>query len=352
MSRNICRFFCQQSLLVLSLFTVACGGGGSDSGSGSRPVATGSSSSATSIAPTPSSAQQSSSVASSNGAVTPANLHSNEISATSVSLAWDAVSVGAQAVQYRITRNGQIIATTDTPTYTDKGLEPGQQYLYRIQSGVTNWSAYTGALTVRTASDGITTSSSSSVSGRPGELPYDNQPPSTPAGVQATNIKDTRIDLAWQAARDNVGISVYEIHRNGSLVATVSGRALTYLDQNLTANTRYTYTLRARDSAGNTSGFSLPLDTQTTSPLSNDGVKLTWQHPQQRQNGRYLELSEIQGYELRYRPDSLSAYTVIAIPGNATTTYTSRSLPSNWDFEIAVYDNKGLYSEFVALHPR
>jgi chitodextrinase len=351
MSRNISRFFFQQSLLALSLLTAACGGG-NDSGSGSHPGATGSSSSATPTIPTPSSAQQYSSASSSNGLVTPANLHSNEISATSVSLTWDAVSMGAQAVQYRITRNGQIVATTDTPTYTDKGLEPGQQYLYRIQSGITNWSAYTGALAVRTASDGTPTNSSSSASGRPGELPYDDQPPSIPAGFQATNIKDTRIDLAWQATHDNVGVSVYEVYRNGSLVATISGRELAYLDQNLTADTRYTYTLRARDSAGNTSRFSLPLDIQTTSPLSNSGVKLAWQHPQQRQNGRYLELSEIQGYELRYRPDSLSAYTVIAIPGNTTTTYTSKSLPSSWDFEIAVYDNKGLYSEFVALPPR
>lgn len=261
--------------------------------------------------------------------------------------------MGSQAVQYRITRNGKIIATTDTPTYIDNDLEPGQQYLYRIQSGVTNWSAYTGALAVRTAGDGATTSSSSSASGRPGvELPYDNQPPSTPDGFQATNIKDTRIDLAWQAAHDNVGISLYEIYRNGSLVATISGRVLTYLDQNLTANTRYTYTLRARDSAGNTSSFSLPLDIQTTNPLSSNGVKLTWQHPQQRQNGRYLELNEIQGYELRYRPDSLSTYTVISIPGNTTTSYASPSLSPNWDFEIAVYDNRGLYSEFIALFPR
>lgn len=351
MSRNICRFFCQQSLLVLSLLTVACGGGGSDSGSGSLPVATSSSSSATSIAPISSSAQ-SSSVSSSNGTAAPTNLHSNEISATSVSLVWDAVSMGNQVIQYRITRNGKVIATTDTPSYTDNGLEPGQQYLYRIQSGITNWSAYTGALAVRTDSDGRTTSSNSSASGRPGELPYDDQPPSTPAGLQASNIKDTRIDLVWQAARDNLGISVYEVYRNGNLVATISGRVLTYLDQNLTANTRYTYTLRARDSAGNTSGFSLPLDIQTTSPLSNNGVKLTWQHPQQRQNGRYLELSEIQGYELRYRPDSLSTYTIISIPGNTTTSYASPSLSSNWDFEIAVYDTRGLYSEFVALQPR
>lgn len=352
MSRNICRFFCQQALLVMSLLTVACGGGGSDSGSDSRPVTTGSSSSATSIAPPPSSAQQASSIPSPNGTATPANLHSNEISATSVSLAWDAVSMGAQAVQYRITRNGKIIATTDTPSYTDNGLEPGQQYLYRVQSGTTSWSAYTGALAIRTAPAGTAANSSSSASGRPGELPYDNQPPSTPSGFQATNVKDTRIDLVWQAARDNVGVSVYEIHRNGDLVATISGRVLTYLDQNLSPNTRYTYTLRARDSAGNTSAFSLPLDAQTIGALSTSGVKLTWQHPQQRENGRYLELNEIRGYELRYRPDSLSAYKVLAIPGNTTTAYTSASWSPHWDFEIAVYDNKGLYSEFVALRPQ
>lgn len=343
MGLKVCRFFCQQSLLVLSLLSVACGG------SDAKPAPVNTHSSASAAAVSSSSSSQSSAGQLGSSTAVPTNLHSNEISATQVTLAWDAVPANGESIQYRVTRNGKIIAITEFSTYTDSGLHAGQQYLYRVQSGTTSWSAYTRALSVRTALDDSTAHSSSSAPGTPGELPPDNQPPSVPSRFQASNIRDTRIDLIWQAAHDNVGVSVYEIYRDGALVATISGSVLAYLDQNLAANTRYSYTLRARDKAGNVSAFSLPLDVQTTSPSSSKGIKLVWQHPQQRENGSYLELADIGGYELRYRQDSLNPYTVITIPGNATTHYSSATLSANWDYEIAVYDRKGLYSTFVMI---
>lgn len=363
MGLKIFRRFCQLSVLALSLLTLACGGGGGES------TARGSQASTSPVPPVTSASSSSSSSSVSSEAVSsaqvssrpanvwlpPENLHSNDILATRVTLAWDEITTGNERAQYRITRNGSLVATVDTPFYTDTDLEPGSQYLYRVQSGYSNWSAYTRALTVRTAAyltSEDTESSNSSESPTVIEPPRDWEAPTTPTGFRANNIKDTRIDLVWQASRDNQRVSVYEVHRNGQLVATISGHSLAYLDRNLSPDTRYIYTIRARDAAGNTSGFSGELVVHTTQVPDNSRVNLVWQHPKQRENGAYLTLQDIQGYELRYRPDSLSDYTVVSIPGNDTTSWQAPAQFATWDFEIAVYDNQGLYSEFVILQPQ
>ncbi|GAB2655953.1 discoidin domain-containing protein [Kribbella swartbergensis] len=91
----------------------------------------------------------------------------------------------------------------------------------------------------------------------------DTQPPSTPTGVRTTGVTATSVALTWTASTDNVGISGYDVLRNGAVVASTT--TTQYNDSGLTANTSYTYTIRARDLAGNQSAPSDPV-TVTTSP--------------------------------------------------------------------------------------
>jgi chitodextrinase len=93
--------------------------------------------------------------------------------------------------------------------------------------------------------------------------PPDNVAPSTPTGVTA-NAVTGRVDLAWQASTDNVGVTGYDIYRDGAILASV-GAVTTYADTTVAPNRTYTYTVRARDAAGNTSLFSDPT-TATTPP--------------------------------------------------------------------------------------
>ncbi|MFD1713862.1 RICIN domain-containing protein [Amnibacterium flavum] len=81
-----------------------------------------------------------------------------------------------------------------------------------------------------------------------------------------TNITGTTIGLGWSAATDNVGVTDYEIYRNGALVGT-SGGATTYTDRYLRLGTTYTYTVRARDAAGNFSAMSPSVSGTTASWL-------------------------------------------------------------------------------------
>lgn len=77
-------------------------------------------------------------------------------------------------------------------------------------------------------------------------------------------------------------------------------------------------------------------------------MKITWNHPSQRENGQFLELDEIRGYEIRYRKATDTRYTYIVINSNRVTEYTHANA-SNTEFEIAVFDTNGIYSRFVKV---
>src|SRR5207249_10514235 len=80
----------------------------------------------------------------------------------------------------------------------------------------------------------------------------DTSPPSTPAGLAASNLTQTSITLAWSASSDNVAVSGYTVYRNGGSVATTS--ATGYTVSGLACNTSYTLAVDAYDAAGNHSG--------------------------------------------------------------------------------------------------
>jgi chitodextrinase len=85
--------------------------------------------------------------------------------------------------------------------------------------------------------------------------PTDTTPPSNPTNLQAAAVSSTRVDLSWGASSDNVGVTNYEIYRNGSSLTTV-GQVTSYSDTTASPSTTYSYQVRAKDAAGNSSGFS------------------------------------------------------------------------------------------------
>lgn len=82
----------------------------------------------------------------------------------------------------------------------------------------------------------------------------DTTAPSVPAALTATATSSSVMTLMWVGSTDNVGVSGYQVFRNGSLVGTTAG--LTYTDSGLTAATQYSYTVKAYDAAGNVSSAS------------------------------------------------------------------------------------------------
>ncbi|MCP3144317.1 DUF4082 domain-containing protein [Pyxidicoccus xibeiensis] len=96
----------------------------------------------------------------------------------------------------------------------------------------------------------------------------DTQAPTAPAGLVASAASSSTINLGWSASTDNVGVTAYDVFRNGVKVASTA--SLTYADTGLTAATSYGYSVQARDAAGNVSAASNSV-TATTAPTQPSG---------------------------------------------------------------------------------
>jgi chitodextrinase len=95
--------------------------------------------------------------------------------------------------------------------------------------------------------------------------PDDRQAPSKVENLSATDAKDGKVSLSWDAATDTVGVDHYEVYRDGSFI--VNTTETSYLDIGLTNGHSYSYTVRAVDAAGNQGEFSDPaIGTPTKTP--------------------------------------------------------------------------------------
>ncbi|WP_255951132.1 glycoside hydrolase family 48 protein [Streptomyces odontomachi] len=103
----------------------------------------------------------------------------------------------------------------------------------------------------------------------------DTQTPSVPSGLQVTSTTTSSVSLKWTASTDDIGVSAYQVFRDGTQVGTSSSTS--YTDTGLTASTAYTYTVKARDAAGNTSAASAPV-TGTTKAGTGGGTLAATYH--------------------------------------------------------------------------
>ncbi len=97
--------------------------------------------------------------------------------------------------------------------------------------------------------------------------PADTEAPTAPANLTASGITTNSVTLNWTASTDNVGVTGYEIYRGSTLAG--SSTATTYTDTGLTAGTAYSYTVKAKDGAGNSSAASnaVNITTQNNGPV-------------------------------------------------------------------------------------
>ncbi|WP_125185444.1 DUF4979 domain-containing protein [Botryobacter ruber] len=82
----------------------------------------------------------------------------------------------------------------------------------------------------------------------------DTTPPTVPIGLTSTKRKGRSVELIWQAATDNVGVTGYEVYLDGTLVATVTETS--YITEYPIGNNMYVFTVKAIDAAGNRSAAS------------------------------------------------------------------------------------------------
>jgi chitodextrinase len=175
----------------------------------------------------------------------PANLRVTGRSISAVSLDWADALDNVAVVGYVVIRDGTQVGTTYEPGFTDTRLSSRTRYQYAV-------SAFDAAGNVSPPSTPVIANTLAEP---------DVSPPSVPQRLTSTSQSMTRIVLAWDASNDNVGVSGYEVYRNGTLIANVPRPG--YIDKGLTPATKYRYTVRAYDTSNNASA-----DSNTVAPTT------------------------------------------------------------------------------------
>ncbi|MHA4739551.1 fibronectin type III domain-containing protein [Dyadobacter sp. MSC1_007] len=98
----------------------------------------------------------------------------------------------------------------------------------------------------------------------------DSEAPSTPVNLSAVSITQTSFVLSWAGSTDNIGVTGYNVYRNGVKIAETA--ATNYAVSGLSGNTIYNMTVKAKDAAGNTSDFSASLAVTTSNAATPDLV--------------------------------------------------------------------------------
>jgi chitodextrinase len=80
----------------------------------------------------------------------------------------------------------------------------------------------------------------------------DTQAPSTPGNVSVSSVAQTTATISWSASSDNVAVTGYEVYQGSTFVTSTTSTSVNV--SGLSASTSYTYSVRAKDAAGNESG--------------------------------------------------------------------------------------------------
>jgi hypothetical protein len=86
--------------------------------------------------------------------------------------------------------------------------------------------------------------------------PVDSTAPSAPS-ISSVSTAWEHVHLEWTPASDEIGVSAYDIYRDGTRVATTNGMATAYTDAGLRKGETHSYTVTANDAAGNATSSEL-----------------------------------------------------------------------------------------------
>ncbi|MBA8794784.1 glucose/arabinose dehydrogenase [Friedmanniella endophytica] len=187
----------------------------------------------------------------------------SKLTCTSVVLGWTAATDDRGVTGYDVYHDGQLLTSVGGSTLsTTLTVLPG-----------VSWDLY---VTARDAAGNVS-QSSPTVSLSPPACGVDTTPPSTPTGLRAS-VSGTDVTLTWTAATDDVGVTGYDVYRNGTKVGAVNGAILddgstvrpltTFLDATGARSTAFSWTVAARDARGNISPRSGSVTATTGSSCS------------------------------------------------------------------------------------
>ncbi|MGW0798529.1 carbohydrate binding domain-containing protein [Streptomyces sp. NPDC002692] len=175
----------------------------------------------------------------------------------------------------------QTVAVQPNTTYSLSGWVRGNYVYLGVDGGASTWTTSPSAysqLSVSFTTGASQTSAKIYVHGWYAQGTYyaddisldgpgggggsDTQAPTAPTNLTSTGKTSSTVSLSWGASSDNVGVSGYDVYSGSNQVLSVSGTSATV--GGLSPSTAYTFTVKARDAAGNTSAASNSVSVTTS----------------------------------------------------------------------------------------
>jgi chitodextrinase len=172
---------------------------------------------------------------------TPPTLTFSGTTSTSTVLSWSGATDNIAVTGYNVYQGvTQIGSTTIATTFTVTSLTPSTTYTFTVKAkdAAGNLSVNSNAVSVTTVAPDVI-------------------PPTAPT-LSASGTNSTSTILSWSGATDNVGVTGYDVYRGAILIGSTS--LATFTATGLTPLTSYSFTVRAKDAAGN---VSVPSNTVT-----------------------------------------------------------------------------------------
>ena len=270
---------------------------------------------------------------------TPQDVSSQAASQTAVTLRWTAATDNVAVTGYRVLRDGTLIGTTTSTTYSAAGLTCGSSYSFAVE-----------AIDAAGNRSGRGTATGSTAACTP---TADTTPPSVPQGMAWNGKTQTSLGLRWDASTDNVGVAGYHLYRNGTRVASIT--SLSYSYTGLTCGSSYTMALEAYDAAGNVSNRAEASGTTTTDACAPGPDTQAPSAPGGLAKSGGTQTSVALGWSASTDNVGVSGYrvyrdgTLVASPTGTTQNVTGLTCGTTYAFGVEALDAAGNVSSRSAL---
>ena len=254
----------------------------------------------------------------------PAGVTATTFSSSAIDITWTA---SASATSYRVERSADAGAswveavTTGTTSFRDSGLAASTTYGYRV---------------VATNAGGDSSPSSTATA-----TTFPPAPPA-PAGVSATGISSTRIDVTWSASGGATGYRAERSADGGgswTVAGTTANRA--FSDTGLAPSTTYVYRIVATNSGGDSPPSVTATATTLQAPpaapasltatvVSSTAIDLAWQAS-----------TGATGYRVERSANGGASWTIAGITSGATTLSDTGLTPATTYIYRVIASNAG-----------
>jgi len=225
-----------------------------------------------------------------------------------VQLAWAPATDNVAVTRYRIYRDQMQLQESDKIEFVDYNVAPGKSYLYGVSAGdaVGNWSAIKSVFVFTAAAPaGAKVVSSSSASSL--------------ASSSRSSVPNIAFSSSSKAPTFTPSSSSAASVVPSSSASSVSSKAVSSSPVSSTSSS--TSSSSSSKAVSSSSSSSISSSAASSAASVAGPVNLNWTPPVARENGNVLDITEVGGYELRYRKVAENAYTYVTINDAWTNTY-------------------------------